>query len=83
MNHENDETKVNELIDWFNEEYEDPAQHVSYDSGEGGYQYVNGGPYDASEVLSEEYPEIEEGLISRAVKLITNEGTEWVKKGQY
>lgn len=45
-----------ELIhDWFFERYEDPANSTPYNSSEGGYLYIWGGPYDALEVLSEEF----------------------------
>ena len=37
---------------WFLENYEDPVMHTPYDSHEGGYIYMLGGPYDAHEELS-------------------------------
>jgi hypothetical protein len=40
---------------WFHKHYEDPVENCPYDSGEGGYQYIYGGPYDAREQLDEEF----------------------------
>lgn len=75
-----EESKVNKMINWFYEVYEDPAESVTYISREGGYQYFADEPYDAREVLQEEYPEEKESLIEQAVEIITEEGHEWVKK---
>ncbi|MFQ1691122.1 hypothetical protein ACK38U_01255 [Aeromonas veronii] len=49
------ETRTELLRDWFFERYEDPANSTPYNSAEGGYLYIWGGPYDAVEVLSEEF----------------------------
>ena len=35
---------------WFGSEYDSPYE-LPYDSGEGGYQWIWGGPYDAEEEL--------------------------------
>ena len=78
-----DDIKVQRMIDWFYEEYEDPAQNVPHDSREGGYQYFKGGPYNPSEVLADEFTDYDESLIAKAVDKITDDGWEWVKKGQY
>ncbi len=80
---EYDESKVQEMMDWFYEVYEDPAQNVPHDSSEGGYQYINGGPYHPSDVLSEEFPDYNHKLIEIAADKITDYGWEWVKKGDY
>lgn len=39
---------VAQMVSWFQERYKDPANGVPFNSAEGGYQYVHGGPYDAS-----------------------------------
>lgn len=36
---------------WFRERFEDPAQRTPYESAEGGYIWIFGGPYDAKEEL--------------------------------
>jgi len=55
------EDSIENLKDWFFDNYEDPAQHTSHNSREGGYLYIHGGPYSAQEELFEywedEYPE--------------------------
>ncbi len=49
------EDRAKLIHDWFFERYEDPANSTPYNSAEGGYLYIWGGPYDALEVLSEEF----------------------------
>jgi hypothetical protein len=39
------------LSTWFLQRYEDPGENCPYESAEGGYQYIWGGPYDAGEEL--------------------------------
>lgn len=40
---------------WFNRMFEDPAQETPYNSREGGYLYIWGGPYDARQELEAEF----------------------------
>lgn len=40
---------------WFRTYFEDPAEETPYESREGGYQYIWGGPYDADEELQQEF----------------------------
>lgn len=47
-------SKANQLEvmrNWFYEHYEDPVNACPYNSREGGYAYIYGGPYDADEEL--------------------------------
>jgi len=39
------------IVDWFLHFYSDPADETPYNSSEGGYQFVYGGPYDAEEEI--------------------------------
>ena len=43
--------RIKAMRDWFLGSYEDPAENTPHDSGEGGYQYIWGGPYDALEEI--------------------------------
>jgi hypothetical protein len=74
---------VKQVIDWFLENYEDPANNVSYDSGKGGYQYVNGGPYHPMEVLRQKFESEPAKVIEEAVQQVVQSGGDWVRKGQY
>ena len=40
---------------WFCQNYENPVELCPYESAEGGYQYIYGGPYEANEELSSEF----------------------------
>lgn len=49
---------------WFFQHFEDPANRCPYNSREGGYQFLYGGPYDAESELFDEFGEfVEEDLI--------------------
>jgi len=74
---------VDDLVRWFFDNYEDPVEHVPYESGEGGYVYYAGGPYDPREELFGAFPEAPEALIEDAAVRISEVGSEWVRKGQY
>lgn len=74
---------IEEMVEWFFDHYEDPAQGVPHDSGEGGYQYILGGPYGAREELQEQFPNVDLEDIDEAASQIEAEGYEWVKKGEY
>jgi hypothetical protein len=74
---------IQQMVDWFFENYKDPADGVPYDGGEGGYQYINGGPYKAGEELRENFENVPEYLIEHAAKQINASGWEWVKKDEY
>jgi hypothetical protein len=79
-------TSVDNMVRWFFERYEDPANGVPYDGREGGYQYVAGGPYDAEEELREAFENGSkrvERMISEAARRIQGSGTEWIKRGEY
>lgn len=46
---------VAEIKDWFARNYEDPAQSLPYNSREGGYLWIRGGPYSALQVIEEQF----------------------------
>jgi len=73
-----------DLARWFLENFEDPANHVSYESKEGGYQYIFGGPYDAEEELRTQFFDVGDEVIAAAIeKIAENGGPDWVKRGMY
>lgn len=74
-----DEAAVEQMVEWFFEHYEDPAENVSYETKEGGYQWAGRGPHRATDVLSVQFPEHNETLIEEAVSEIEREDgtTDW------
>ena len=54
--------------------YEDPAENCPYESKEGGYFYLHGGPYNAEEELSTEFSDrYSEEEIQEAAEELENE----------
>lgn len=71
--------QVELMVEWFGERYEDPAQRTPYNSREGGYLWIHGGPYDADEEVQSEFSDVAEfEVMQRAVEEITSDGLyEW------
>lgn len=68
-------TVVKYLVDWFHYFYEDPANETPYNSREGGYLYIKGGPYSAEEELRENFEDVvSEDAILDAVEDIQSDG---------
>lgn len=59
------EAAAEEMIEWFHQNYEDPANSLPYITREGGYQWVNGGPYSALECLEENFGDKYPSISSR------------------
>lgn len=78
-----DQARVEALIEWFGARYEDPVHRTPYQTAEGGYQYIYGGPYGAREVLTENFPEEDDKVVEAAVDELEADGvTEWTRTAQ-
>ncbi|MDI6450748.1 hypothetical protein [Anaerobaca lacustris] len=63
---------------WFFEHFEDPVHRTPYESREGGYQWIWGGPYDAREQLEEQFAGyVSEEVIDRVANELERECLEW------
>jgi len=66
------------MIGWFQSKYEDPVHHCPYESKEGGYEFIYGGPFDAREELeyefSDQYPD---SLIDEVASELEGECLMW------
>lgn len=67
------------MREWFLARYCDPAQETPYISSEGGYIFVDGGPYDPDEELQARFGGIvDDGLIQELVAdLLLEVGDQW------
>ncbi len=75
---EDRQARIDALVEWFFERFEDPAQRLPYESAEGGYQWIYGGPYDAREELGDNFHDEAEDIIEAAVDEIESDGlTDW------
>jgi len=69
---------------WFGARYEDPAQHTPYDSGEGGYIWIYGGPYDADDVLRDNFEGLaKKNAIEELVDELHDECWNWTRTQSY
>jgi len=73
------------LVNWFQFYFEDPANETPYNSREGGYLYIHGGPYNAEEELRDNFESaVSEGAILEAVSRIEEDGTfDWAPSSQH
>lgn len=70
--------QIDYMRSWFSERYEDPAQRTPYDSGEGGYNYIYGGPFDTEEILRDNFEEdAKPGVIDELVEELNYYCTDW------
>ena len=74
-----EEEAVELIREWFFENFEDPVECTPYESAEGGYQYIWGGPYESRDVIENVFADIaSDELINAAIKSIEADGFEWV-----
>lgn len=72
------QTQLDVMESWFYENYEDPAERTPYESAEGGYIWIWGGPYDAREELESEFGEvISDDVIDELVEKLERDCIEW------
>lgn len=71
-------TKTEVMRAWFLSNYEDPAENTPYESAEGGYIYIWGGPYEAKEELFSEFHDlVSEAVIDELADELTEISWEW------
>lgn len=71
--------KLDVMVQWFGQNFEDPAERTSYVTAEGGYLWNHGGPHDAREQLFDMFGSIvPEKLIEEAAEVVEADGiTDW------
>lgn len=74
---EDDQVRI--ITDWFDEQFEDPQNDTPYNNDAGGYVYLWGGPFDASDQIQEEFSNvIDFDTMMRAVEEVQASGVvEW------
>ncbi|WP_141245358.1 hypothetical protein [Mesorhizobium sp. WSM4313] len=63
------------MVQWFHEHFEDPAVRLPYESAEGGYQWIWGGPYSADDEIQSEFSDVASfELMQEAVDEVQSDG---------
>lgn len=71
-------SQIDVMETWFRSLYEDPAERTPYESREGGYIWIWGGPYEADEVLGEEFAEtVDQDVIDSLVDDLNSKCLFW------
>jgi hypothetical protein len=80
---EDRETQIRAMRHWFLQHYEDPAERTPYESREGGYIWIWGGPYYAGDVLNDEFQgNVEQSVIDDLAQQLTRETGVWAPTEQ-
>ena len=72
------ETQLEVMEAWFRERFEDPAERTPYESAEGGYIWIWGGPHDAREELEDEFGGVvPDEVIDELIEKLEGECYQW------
>ncbi|MEJ8563501.1 hypothetical protein QTO30_21190 [Yoonia sp. GPGPB17] len=76
--------KIRMMVSWFHAHFEDPAHRTPYESREGGYQWIWGGPHEANDEVQDEFGEVVEyEIMKEAIDEIESDGLlEWAPREQ-
>ena len=75
--------QINFMRKWFLANYEDPVHSLPYESREGGYIWIDGGPYNAHEELHSKFHEfVPEAVIEALAEELSAECFEWAAKSE-
>jgi hypothetical protein len=70
---------VEAIKDWFLHNFEDPVENTPYESAEGGYQFIWGGPYDTRDIIETVFHErTSRTAIEEAIRDLEESNSEWV-----
>lgn len=73
--------KVRMMTEWFLAHFEDPAHRTPYESAEGGYQWIWGGPHNADEEIQGEFYEVVDSeTMQEAADEVQRDVFEWAPK---
>lgn len=80
--------KLKVMLEWFYNNFEDPAERTPYETAEGGYQWIWGGPFEAHDELGGMFGGLaSDALIEEAINEVQSNGLfEWAptaKPGDY
>ncbi|NAO97210.1 hypothetical protein FRY77_14510 [Halomonas sp. MG34] len=71
------EEKIELMREWFFDNYEDPVERTPYESREGGYIYIWGGPYYAHDELTVFCEFVDDELIESLAEELSVDCPEW------
>jgi DNA-binding transcriptional regulator YbjK len=70
--------RVEQIVKWFFENFEDPAERTPYETAEGGYIFIWGEVYAREEIEEKFHKFASEAVINDAVEQIEHDGDVWV-----
>ncbi len=80
---EDRDVQLDVMRTWFFENFEDPVERTPYESAEGGYIWIWGGPYDAQEKLSDAFGGVvPDDVIEELSSELNAECSQWAPTGK-
>jgi len=77
----NSDMQKSVMRNWFYSNYENPAEHTPFESKEGGYLYIWGGPFDAREEIGDVFLDhVSKEALDDLVSELESESLEWSGK---
>ncbi|MCR6735667.1 MAG: hypothetical protein NVV83_17000 [Afipia sp.] len=74
-----DDDAIEEMREWFFENFENPVESTPFESAEGGYIYIWGGPYGTRDVVETVFSDFaSENAIAELVEKLDRESPDWV-----
>jgi hypothetical protein len=75
--------KADEMIEWFRQNFDAPADHLFYGSGgEDGYEWGHYTPHYAPDVLKRQFPDADERERKKAERELTETDVHYIKKSE-
>ncbi len=68
------------MTKWFLDHYELPEVGTPYEDREGGFIYINGGPYTARDLLEDQFPDAKPAILQAVIAEIERRGYDWVPR---
>ncbi|GFE72391.1 hypothetical protein [Novosphingobium sp. TCA1] len=73
--------RVETMVTWFLENFEDPVNETPYNSREGGYLYIHGGPFEAQDFIPYAFPDASEDEHQAAIDQLDADGPDYAPNG--
>jgi hypothetical protein len=74
-----DHQAIEAIKEWFFENFEDPSQNTPFNSADGGYQYIYGGPYETRDIIENAfYRLIRKDVRDAAIEELEQDSDLWV-----
>jgi hypothetical protein len=76
------ERTAEEMVDWFHDHFEDPANRLYHGEGEDGYEWGGYTPHYPPDVLAEEFPDASASERDKAARELQRGAIHWLRRSE-